>query len=56
MIFNKLRANTKALTKGGLAQGLLAKRKKRGILQGLAKTNLRKGLGAWGKGLMFRRK
>ena len=56
MIFDKLKANTKGLTKGGLTQGLLAKKKRKEILHGLAKTNLRKGLGALGRGLMFRRK
>ena len=49
MIFNKL------LQRAKTSPRLLGK-KKRGILQGLAKTNLRKGLGALGKGLMFKRK
>ena len=56
MIFNKLKENTKALTRGGLTQKLLAGKKKRGILQSLAKMNMMKGLGAMGKGLSFRKR
>jgi hypothetical protein len=37
-------------------QGLLGKKKKRGVLQNLARMNMMKGLGAMGKGLRFRRK
>ena len=63
MIFNKLmRSNMKSkmgakgLQKGGMLQGLLGKKKKRGVLQNLARMNMMKGLGAMGKGLQFRRK
>ena len=44
------------LQRGGMLQGLLGKKKKRGVLQNLARMNMMKGLGAMGKGLQFRRK
>ena len=59
MIFNKLMNKTmgsKGLQKGGMLQGLLGKKKKRGVLQNLARMNMMKGLGGMGKGLQFRRK
>ena len=63
MIFNKLmRSNMKSkmgakgLQRGGVMQRLFADKKKRGVLQNLARMNMMKGLGAMGKGLQFRRK
>lgn len=63
MIFNKLmRSNMKSkmgpkgLQKGGMMQRLFTGKKKRGVLQNLARMNMMKGLGAMGKGLQLRRK
>ena len=46
----------KGLQRGGVMQRLFADKKKRGVLQNLARMNMMKGLGAMGKGLQFRRK
>ena len=59
MIYNRLMKKamgSKGLQKGGMMQRLFAGKKKRGVLQNLARMNMMKGLGAMGKGLQFRRR
>lgn len=47
---------SKGLQKGGMMQRLFAGKKKRGVLQNLARMNMMKGLGAMGKGLSIKKK
>tara|TARA_R110002020_G_scaffold52724_2_gene147879 strand:+ start:221 stop:409 length:189 start_codon:yes stop_codon:yes gene_type:complete len=62
MIFNRLmkkriegKMGPGGQQRGGMLQGLLGKKKKRGVLQNLARMNMMKGLGAMSKGLLRRR-